>query len=99
MTITVLGAGSIGAPVVRELCMRSGDVTQVQVCDTRSQALQQLHDQVEGDQSLRSFQVDVRDTSVLSQIEKGSDCVISCVPSELNPELAELCLEIGRAHV
>ena len=95
MTITVLGAGSIGAPVVRELCMRSGDVTQVQVCDTRSQALQQLHDQVEGDQSLRSFQVDVRDTSVLSQIVKGSDCVISCVPSELNPELAELCLDVG----
>ena len=95
MTITVLGAGSIGAPVVRELCMRSGEVTQVQVCDTRSKVLQQLHDQVEGDQSLRSFQVDVRDTSVLSQIVKGSDCVISCVPSELNPELAELCLDVG----
>ena len=96
MTITVLGAGSIGAPVVRELCMRSEDVTQVQVCDTRSQALQRLHDQVEGDdQSLRSFQVDVRDTSVLSQIVQGSDCVISCVPWDFNLELAELCLNVG----
>jgi saccharopine dehydrogenase-like NADP-dependent oxidoreductase len=97
MTITVLGAGSIGAPVVRELCLRSDDVTQVQVCDTRSQALQQLHEHVEGDQSLRSFQVDVRDTGVLSQIVQGSDCVISCVPSEFNIELAELCLDVG-AH-
>ena len=95
MTITVLGAGSIGAPVVRELCLRSDDVTQVQVCDTRSQALQQLHEHVEGDQSLRSFQVDVRDTGVLSQIVQGSDCVISCVPSEFNLELAELCLDVG----
>ena len=76
--------------------MRSGDVTQVQVCDTRSQALQRLHDQVEGDdQSLRSFQVDVRDTSVLSQIVQGSDCVISCVPWDFNLELAELCLNVG----
>ena len=95
MTITVLGAGSIGAPVVRELCLRSDDVTQVQVCDTRSQALQRLHEQMEGDQSLRSFQVDVRDTGVLSQIVQGSDCVISCVPSEFNIELAELCLDVG----
>jgi len=95
MTITVLGAGSIGAPVVRELCLRSDDVTQVQVCDTRSQALQRLHEHVEGDQSLRSFQVDVRDTGVLSQIVQGSDCVISCVPSEFNIELAELCLDVG----
>lgn len=85
----------MGAPVVRELCTRSDDVTQVQVCDTRSQALQRLHEHVEGGQSLRSFQVDVRDTSVLSQIVQGSDCVISCVPAEFNPELAELCLDVG----
>jgi saccharopine dehydrogenase-like NADP-dependent oxidoreductase len=95
MTITVLGAGSIGASVVRELCARTGEVEQVQVCDTRSQALQRLHEQVDADQFLRSFQVDVRDTGVLSQIVKGSDCVISCVPAELNPELAELCLDVG----
>ena len=95
MTITVLGAGSIGASVVRELCARTGEVEQVQVCDTRSQALQRLHEQVDADQFLRSFQVDVRDTGVLSQIVKGSDCVISCVPAEFNPELAELCLDVG----
>ena len=95
MTITVLGAGSIGASVVRELCARTDAVEQVQVCDTRSQALQQLHEQVEEDRSLRSFQVDVRDTSVLSQIVAGSNCVISCVPGDLNPELAELCLGVG----
>jgi saccharopine dehydrogenase-like NADP-dependent oxidoreductase len=95
MTITVLGAGSIGASVVRELSTRSDDVTRVQVCDTRSQALQALHEQVDDSGSLRSFQVDIRDTGVLSQIVQGSDCVISCVPAEHNPELAELCLDVG----
>ena len=96
MRITVLGAGSMGAPVVRELCARSDEVEQVQVCDTRPQALQRLHDRVDDDRhSLRSFQVDVRDTSVLSQIVQGSDCVISCVPSRFNPDLAKLCLNVG----
>jgi len=94
MNITVIGAGSIGAAVVRELCKRSNEVTQVQVCDTRSRALQRLHDHVDS-QLLRSFQVDARDMNVLSQIVQGSDCVISCVPAELNPDLAELCLDAG----
>lgn len=95
MKITVLGAGSMGAPVVRELCLRSDDVEQVQVCDTRSQSLQHLHSQVGDDRHLRSFQVDARDMSVLSNIVQGSDCLISCVPSEFNPEVAELCLDLG----
>jgi len=94
MKITVIGAGSIGAAVVRELYKRSDEVAQVQVCDTRSRALQRLHDHVDS-QFLRSFQVDARDMNVLSQIVQGSDCVISCVPSELNPDLAELCLDAG----
>jgi len=86
----------MGAPVVRELCARSDEVEQVQVCDTRPQALQRLHDRVDDDRhSLRSFQVDIRDTSVLSQIVQGSDCVISCVPSRFNPDLAKLCLDVG----
>lgn len=96
MKITVLGAGSMGSSVVRELCARTGEVELVQICDTRSQALQRLHEDVgEDDGTLRSFQVDARDMSVLSQIVQGSDCVISCVPSEFNPGLAELCLDVG----
>ncbi len=94
MKISVIGAGSIGAAVVRELCAHNDAVSRVQVCDTRSRALQDLHEQVE-DQRLRSFQVDARDVNVLSQILSGSDCVISCVPPELNPDLAELCLNLG----
>jgi saccharopine dehydrogenase-like NADP-dependent oxidoreductase len=94
MKITVIGAGSIGGAVVRELCRRSDEVDQVQVCDTRSRALQRLHDHVDS-QFLRSFQVDARDMNVLSQIVQGSDCVISCLPAELNPDLAELCLDAG----
>lgn len=94
MRITVIGAGSIGAAVVRELCKRTDEVTQVQICDTRSRALERLHTHVDS-QFLRSFQVDARDMNVLSQIVEGSDCVISCVPAELNPDLAELCLDVG----
>lgn len=94
MTITVVGAGAIGAAVVRELC-RHEDIHQVQVCDTRSRALQTLHDSVEHNGALRSFQVDARDLGVLSQIVRESNCVISGAPSELNPDLAELCLDLG----
>ncbi len=94
MKLTVIGAGSIGAAVVHELCSRDDDVSQVQICDTRSRALQRLHDQIDSP-ALRSFQVDARDMNVLSQIVEGSDCVISCVPAEHNPDLAELCLDAG----
>lgn len=94
MKISVIGAGSIGSAIVRELCAHDDALDRVQVCDTRSRALQDLHEQVET-QRLRSFQVDARDVNVLSQILSGSDCVISCVPPELNPDLAELCLNLG----
>lgn len=94
MTITVVGAGAIGAAIVRELC-RHDDVDQVQVCDTRSRALQDLHSSIEHNGMLRSFQVDARDLGVLSQILRESDCVVSSAPSELNPDMAELCLDLG----
>ena len=94
MKISVIGAGTIGSAIARELCSRADEVDQVQICDTRSRALQALHDTVDS-RILRSFQVEARDTNVLSQIIRGSDCVISCVPPELNPGLARLCLSIG----
>jgi saccharopine dehydrogenase-like NADP-dependent oxidoreductase len=94
MKISVIGAGTIGTAIVRELCERTDTVTQVQVCDTRSRSLQALHDRVDSS-LLRSFQIDARDRSVLGPIIRGSDCVVSCVPPELNPELAALCLERG----
>lgn len=94
MKISVIGAGSIGAAVVHELCAKDEQVARIQVCDTRSRALQKLHDQVDNHQ-LRSFQVDARDLNVLSQILRGSDCVVSCLPAELNPDVAELCLSLG----
>lgn len=94
MKISVIGAGTIGSAVARELCKLEDGLQQVQVCDMRSRALQQLHDKVE-DSSLRTFQIDARDASVVGPILQSSDCVISCVPPELNPELAELCLDQG----
>jgi len=94
MKISVIGAGTIGTAIVRELCERTEDVTQVQVCDTHSRSLQALHERVQSSM-LRSFQIDARDHSVLGPIIRGSDCVVSCVPPELNPELAALCVDRG----
>lgn len=94
MKISVIGAGTIGTAIVQELCKRTEDITQVQVCDTHSRSLQALHERVQSSM-LRSFQIDARDHSVLGPIIRGSDCVVSCVPPELNPQLAELCLERG----
>jgi lysine 6-dehydrogenase len=93
MKITVLGAGAIGSAVAHELIARD-KVSQVQVCDNRARSLQELHENVQSPK-LRSFQVDSRDPSVLEPILEGSACVISCLPPEMNPQLAELCLTVG----
>lgn len=93
MRITVIGAGLIGSAVASELNLRDS-VTQIQVCDARARPLQDLHDDVKS-AKLRSFQVDVRDVNVLEPILRGSACVIGCAHPDVNPVLAEACLEQG----
>lgn len=93
MRITVIGAGAVGSAVAHELHERP-EITQIQICDARARSLQQLHENVKSSK-LRSFQVDVRDVNVLEPILRGSDCVIGCAAPEVNPILAEVCLELG----
>ncbi len=93
MRITVIGAGAVGSAVAHELHERP-EITQIQICDARARSLQQLHHDVKSSK-LRSFQVDVRDVNVLEPILRGSDCVIGCAAPEVNPILAETCLELG----
>jgi saccharopine dehydrogenase-like NADP-dependent oxidoreductase len=93
MKITVIGAGAIGSAVARYL-LEHDDVRQVQVCDARARALQELHNLVENPR-LRSFQVDARDPNVLEPILRGADCAVGCTLPGLNPTLAELCLDLG----
>ena len=90
MKITVLGAGAIGAAVAQDLA-GNPDVTAVQVCDLRARHLQDLPSHPK----LRSFQVDARDTAVLRSILGGSQAVVGCVPGEMNPGLAGLCVDLG----
>lgn len=93
MRITVIGAGSVGAAIVQEMAQQDS-VTQVQVCDVRARSLQEIHERVPNP-SLRSFQVDARDVSVLASVARGSACIISCVPPDRKADLAELSLELG----
>ena len=93
MKITVIGAGAIGSAITRDLCSRD-DVEQVQVCDARARALQQLHETTDN-KKLRSFQVDVRDQNVLEPILAGSNCVIGAATPEVNTPIAETCISIG----
>ncbi|MEX2400345.1 MAG: saccharopine dehydrogenase C-terminal domain-containing protein [Rhodothermales bacterium] len=93
MRITVIGAGLIGSAIARELNDREG-VTQIQILDARARSLQELHAEIKSSK-LRSFQVDVRDFNVLEPILRGSDCVIGCALPEVNPILAETCLNLG----
>lgn len=93
MRITVIGAGAVGSAVAYELHERS-EIKQIQICDARARSLQRLHDEVKSSK-LRSFQVDVRDVNVLEPILRGSDCVIGCAAPDVNPILAESCLELG----
>ncbi len=93
MKITVIGAGAIGSTVAKDL-LQDDDVRLVQICDARARSLQDLQDALESER-LRSFQVDARDPNVLTSIISGSDCVVACVPSGVNPKLARLCLDLG----
>lgn len=93
MRLTVIGAGAIGSAVAYELTKRE-TITQIQVCDARARSLQELHARVQSPK-LRSFQVDVRDPNVLEPILRGSACVVGCAAPELNPALAQLCLDLG----
>lgn len=93
MRITVIGAGLIGSAVARDLNAHEA-VKQIQICDARARSLQELHDEVQSPK-LRSFQVDVRDVNVIEPILRGSDCVIGCALPEVNPILAEACLDLG----
>lgn len=93
MKITVIGAGAIGSAVALDLNQRE-EVTQLQVCDARARSLQELHERIQSPK-LRSFQLDARDPSVSEPVLQGSDCVVSCLPPQLNPPLAELCLSLG----
>lgn len=83
----------MGSAIARELITRS-DVSQVQVCDARARALQELHQQVQNPK-LRSFQLDARDPSVLEPVVRDSACVIGSTAPKLNPEIAEICVNAG----
>ena len=93
MKITVIGAGAIGSAVANDLLAHS-DVTQVQVCDARGRSLQELQNVVNTPRH-RCIQVDARDPGVLQSILKVSDCVVGCAQPQMNPVLANLCLDMG----
>lgn len=97
MKITVLGAGSIGAAVTRDLA-RHPDVSLVQVCDARARALSAVDARTLGGK-VRAFQVDARDPLTLRPILEGSDCIVASVPSAMSPPLARLALDLGIAFV
>jgi lysine 6-dehydrogenase len=93
MKITIIGAGIIGSALALELAADE-KVTQIQVCDSKARALQELQTAAPGSK-VRSFQVDARDPSVLEPIIKGSSCVISSSLPELNLGLAQMSLRMG----
>jgi lysine 6-dehydrogenase len=93
MKLTVIGAGAIGSAVALRLNERE-DVTQIRICDARARSLQRLRDETKSPK-MRSFQVDVRDVHALEPIIRDSACVIGCATPEINPVLAETCLEQG----
>ena len=92
MKVTVLGAGAIGAAVAEEL-LAHDSVSQVQVCDRHARTLQRLQERVAGG-PLRTFQLDARDLGMVEPILEGSECIVSCLPPSVNPDLAEVALNM-----
>ncbi len=95
MKITVLGAGIIGSAVVDHLTRREA-ISEIQVCDARPGIFVDLERRIQSTK-LRCRQVDVRDLNALMPVIRGSQCMISCLPPKLNPDLADLAVEL-EAH-
>lgn len=93
MRITVIGAGTIGSAIAQDLIKRQ-DVSQVQVCDSRPGRLEAIHEKVHSPH-LRTFQVNARDPNTLTSVVQGTNCIVSCVPSDLNPILSRMALDMG----
>lgn len=93
MKITLIGAGAIGTALARELDQYP-EVSHVQVCDARARSLQELHQYVQSPK-IRSFQLDARDPNVLEPVLRDSACVIGCSVPQANPNIAQVCLNMG----
>ena len=93
MKITVIGAGTVGSAVARDLCAQAM-ITQVQVCDARTSVLQSLKKNIDSPKLL-TLPLDARDPYGLLPVFMGSACIVSCATPALNPILARLAISKG----
>lgn len=90
--VTVLGAGKIGAAVVKML-HHSGSY-KVTVADKDPQSLEWLSAAI----PVKAVQIDVSDEEKLYQLIKGDQVVISACSFDLNTSIAGICLKAGTSY-
>lgn len=90
--VTVLGAGKIGAAVVKML-HHSGSY-EVTVADKDPQSLKLLSAAI----PVKAVQIDVSDEEKLYQLIKGDQVVISACSFDLNTSIAGICLKAGTSY-
>ena len=88
--VLVLGAGKIGGAIV-DLLGATGD-WEVTVADQNREFLAL----VDEERAAREL-VDVSDSSVLGELARGNDYLVSALPFFLNPEVARVARDVG-AH-
>ena len=94
MKIAVIGGGAIGSAVAYDL-VKQDETAEIRVCDSRAHSLQLLRDLIDSPK-LHPYQVDGRDTTVLSPIVEDCDCIVGCASPEINLKLALLALSVGK---
>lgn len=90
MKFLVLGAGKIGHAVVFDL-IRSPRVEQVVVADLNADNAHFIEETLV-DQKIVSVELDVNNQQYVAELMKSADVTISCLPWQLNYELAKLAL-------
>ncbi|MDP7145992.1 MAG: saccharopine dehydrogenase C-terminal domain-containing protein [Pseudomonadales bacterium] len=90
--VTVLGAGKIGAAVVKML-HHSGSY-ELTVADTDVQALARLSEAI----GIKTVPLDVSDEAKLYSLIQADQVVISACSFDLNTRIAMVCLKVGASY-
>lgn len=93
-TIAVLGAGKIGR-MIAHLLGHSGDY-QVRVADMHLEAAKRASKDVPNTQG---FKIDVSDERTLEPVLSGAHAVLSCLPFECNPTVAEQAVKFDQHYL
>lgn len=97
MKIAILGAGTVGASLAKLFC-ESPSVNGIVVIDQNGNALAELQESCPK-AKLRTYKINIQKEHTIISLIKGFDCLVSALPYEYNPKIAELAVRVGINYI